>query len=129
MILAYSKLAYTKPFIPLHSVAFHKSIWPQSQYKRPIEIDTQANSKPIPRDSVSQYKRPIGIDTQAKMICTSLSNIPTRSYPLPPKQGLLALTLKYKSIHRSSVFPLCFLFLARKTERTGISRCASPASL
>ena len=29
-------LAYTKPFIPLHSVA-------QSQYKRPIEIDTQAS--------------------------------------------------------------------------------------
>ncbi len=40
--IMYGPLAYTKPFIPLHSVAFHKSIWPQSQYKRPIEIDTQA---------------------------------------------------------------------------------------
>ena len=38
--------AYTKPFIPLHSVAFHKAIWPQSQYKRSIEIDIQAMYQP-----------------------------------------------------------------------------------
>ncbi len=30
---------YSKPVIPLHSVAFHK--WPLSQYKGLIEIDTQ----------------------------------------------------------------------------------------
>ncbi len=50
-------LAYTKPFIPLHSVPFQ--IWPQSQYKRPIEIDTQAilfcvceNITPLPVPTV-----------------------------------------------------------------------------
>ncbi len=41
--MAESVQAYSKPFIPLHSDA---SIWPQSQYKRPIEIDTQAKSVP-----------------------------------------------------------------------------------